>query len=152
MASSITVQGGTQFNVIPSQVVVTLDGRLLPGFTPADALAELQAVVGDEADLQVTYFDPGSAHADMGMYDTLSEILRESDPEGISIPSMLPAVTDGRFFARLGIQNYGFLPVNLPEDFSFMSTIYAANERIPVGAVEAGTEAVYKVLRRFGGK
>jgi hypothetical protein len=42
--------------------------------------------------------------------------------------------------------------VNLPEDFSFMSTIYAANERIPVGAVEAGTEAVYKVLRRFGGK
>jgi len=86
----------------------------------------------------------------MSLYAMLAEILRESDPEGVPIPYMMPAVTDGRFFARLGIQNYGFLPVKLPEDFSFLATIHAANERIPVGAVEAGTDAVYKVLQRFG--
>ena len=64
----------------------------------------------------------------------------------VLIPYIVSALTDGRFFARLGIQNYGFLPVKLPEDFSFMTTIHAANERISVGAVEAGTDAVYKVL------
>ena len=144
------VQGGEQFNVIPGQIVLTLDGRMLPGFTPAEMLAELQAVLGDEAELTVSYFDPGSARADMSLYAMLAEILRESDPEGVPIPYMMPAVTDGRFFARLGIQNYGFLPVKLPEDFSFLATIHAANERIPVGAVEAGTDAVYKVLQRFG--
>lgn len=146
------VQGGEQFNVIPSQVVVKLDGRLLPGFTPEQMLAELQAVIGNEAELEVVYFDPGQAEADLGLYETLARILRESDPAGVPIPYMMPAVTDGRFFARLGIQTYGFLPVQLPEDFTFMSTIHAANERIPVAAMHSGTEAVYKVLQRFGAK
>ncbi|HEU5377836.1 MAG TPA: M20/M25/M40 family metallo-hydrolase [Ktedonobacteraceae bacterium] len=146
------VQGGEQFNVIPSQVVVKLDGRLLPGFTPEQMLTELQAVIGNEAELEVVYFDPGQAEADLGLYETLAQILREGDPAGVPVPYMMPAVTDGRFFARLGIQTYGFLPVQLPEDFSFMSTIHAANERIPVAAMHSGTEAVYKVLQRFGAK
>ncbi|MGH2509204.1 MAG: M20/M25/M40 family metallo-hydrolase, partial [Ktedonobacteraceae bacterium] len=40
------VQGGEQFNVIPSHVVVKLDGRMLPGFTPEEMLAELRTVLG----------------------------------------------------------------------------------------------------------
>ena len=146
------VQGGEQVNVIPGQVTVTMDGRLLPGFTPEEVLAELRTVIGDEAELEVTYFDQGSSQADMALYETLAEILREDDPEGVPIPYMMPAVTDGRFFSRLGIQTYGFLPVRLPEDCSFMTTIHAADERIPVEAMRSGTDAVYKVLQRFGGK
>ncbi|HXR66899.1 MAG TPA: M20/M25/M40 family metallo-hydrolase [Ktedonobacteraceae bacterium] len=145
------VQGGTQINVIPGQVVVQMDGRLLPGFTPEEALTELRALIGNEAELEVSYFDPGQSEADLGLYETLAGILRESDPEGVPIPYMMPAVTDGRFFGRLGIQTYGFLPVRLPEDFSFMQTIHAANERIPIEAMQAGTDAVYQALQRFGG-
>lgn len=145
------VEGGEQFNVIPSRVALTLDGRLLPGCTPEQMLSELREVVGDEVELEMTYFDEGRAQADLSLYETLAEILREDDPGGVPIPYMMPAVTDGRFFARLGIQTYGFLPVRLPEDFSFMSTIHAANERIPVAAVDAGAQAVYKALQRFGG-
>ncbi len=145
------VQGGEQINVIPNQILVKMDGRLLPGFTPEQLIAELRTVVGNDAELAVTYFDPGSAQADMTLYETLAGILREADPEGIPIPYMLPAVTDGRFFSRLGIQTYGFLPMlQLPEDFNFMATIHAANERIPVSVVESGTEAIFKVLQRFG--
>jgi acetylornithine deacetylase/succinyl-diaminopimelate desuccinylase-like protein len=150
--NATVVQGGEQINVIPGQITVKMDGRLLPGFTPEEALAELQTVIGDEAELEVTYFDPGSAQADMALYETLAEILREDDPAGLPIPYMLPGVTDGRFFSRLGIQTYGFLPVSLPEGFNFTSTIHAADERIPVEAMHAGTNAVYKVLQRFGGK
>jgi acetylornithine deacetylase/succinyl-diaminopimelate desuccinylase-like protein len=40
--------------------------------------------------------------------------------------------------------------VRLPEDFSFMQTIHAANERIPIEAMQAGTDAVYQALQRFG--
>ncbi len=146
------VQGGEQINVIPGQITVKMDGRLLPGFTPEEALAELRALIGEEAELEIAYFDPGSARADMALYEILAEILREDDPAGVPIPYMMPAVTDGRFFSRLGIQTYGFLPVRLPEDFNFMSTIHAANERIPVEAMHAGTNAVYKALQRFGGR
>lgn len=144
------IQGGEQFNVIPSQITVTLDGRLLPGFTPDQALTELRELVGEGPELAVTYYDPGQAEADMSQYATLAQILREQNPDGIPVPYMMPAVTDGRFFARLGIQTYGFMPVQLPEDFNFMETIHAADERIPVEAMHSGTEAVYKALQRFG--
>jgi len=150
--NATTVQGGEQINVIPGQVTVKMDGRLLPGFTPEQMLTELQAVIGDEAELEVTYFDVGSTQADMALYETLAGILREDDPEGVPIPYMMPAVTDGRFFSRLGIQTYGFLPVRLPEDFDFMSTIHAANERIPVESLHTGADAVYRALQRFGGR
>ena len=146
----IKTQGGTQINVIPSQVTVQMDGRLLPGMTLEDTLTELRAVIGDEVELEVPYFDPGQSEADLGLYETLAGILREDDPAGVPIPYMMPAVTDGRFFSRLGIQTYGFLPVRLPADFSFMSTIHAANERIPVEAMQAGASAVYRALQRFG--
>lgn len=86
----------------------------------------------------------------MGLFDTLAGILREADPDGIPLPLILPAPTDGRFFSRLGIQTYGFLPMKLPSDLNFMQTIHAADERIPVEALAFGTEAIYKVLQRFG--
>jgi acetylornithine deacetylase/succinyl-diaminopimelate desuccinylase-like protein len=86
----------------------------------------------------------------MGMFETLASILREADPGGVPIPLLLPGVTDGRHFARLGIQTYGFLPMPLPGNFDFVKTIHAADERIPVGAVEFGTRAISSALRRFG--
>jgi acetylornithine deacetylase/succinyl-diaminopimelate desuccinylase-like protein len=86
----------------------------------------------------------------MGLFPTLSAILREADPAALPIPYMLPAVTDGRYFTRLGIQTYGFLPMNLPEDFDFYASIHAADERVPVEALDFGAAAIYRVLQRFG--
>lgn len=143
------VQGGAQLNVIPGQVTLKLDGRLLPGCTPELLLTELRALLGEDLELKITYFDQGSAQADMGLYDLLAAIVREDDPSSIPIPYVMPAVTDGRFFSRLGIQTYGFLPIRLPAEFSFLSTIHAADERIPVEAVRAGAQAIFNVLQRF---
>lgn len=85
----------------------------------------------------------------MSWFSTLAAILREADPEGVPVPLLLPAVTDARFFTRLGIQTYGFLPMNLPEDFAFSNSIHAADERIPVKAVEFGTRAIFEALKRY---
>ena len=85
----------------------------------------------------------------MGLFDTLGTILREADPDGIPVPVLLAGVTDGRFFARLGIQTYGFLPMQLPPNFNFSATIHAADERIPVEALEFGTAQIVKALQRF---
>jgi acetylornithine deacetylase/succinyl-diaminopimelate desuccinylase-like protein len=87
----------------------------------------------------------------MGLFDNLADILRETDPDGIPVPLLLSGTTDGRFFSRLGIQTYGFLPMPLPEDFNFSQTIHAANERIPVEALGFGTNAIYRLLQCFGG-
>jgi acetylornithine deacetylase/succinyl-diaminopimelate desuccinylase-like protein len=144
------VRGGEKINVIPSEVTLELDGRLLPGYTPADMIAELRRLVGDEVEFEVIRHDPGPSEPDMGLFDTLAGILREADPDGIPVPLLFPAITDARFFSRLGIQTYGFLPMKLPQDFNFNETIHAADERIPAEALRFGAGAIYKALQRFG--
>src|SRR5215207_1083295 len=144
------VRGGEKINVIPSEVTVEMDGRLLPGYTPADMIAELRRLVGEDVEFEVISHDPGPSEPDMGLFDTLAGILREADPEGIPVPLLIPAFTDARFFSRLGIQTYGFLPMKLPVGFNFNETIHAADERIPAEALSFGADAIYKALQRFG--
>jgi acetylornithine deacetylase/succinyl-diaminopimelate desuccinylase-like protein len=146
--SPTIVRGGDKFNVIPSEITLGLDGRLLPGFTPDTLLAELKQVAGDDVEFAVERYDVGPAEPNMGWFDTLGGILREADPEGEPVPFMLSGVTDGRFFSKLGIQTYGFLPMKLGADFDFTRTIHAADERIPVEAVGFGAEAIFKALNR----
>ena len=50
----------------------------------------------------------------------LRGILHELDPAARPVPLLLSAASDGRFFARLGIQTYGFLPMQLPQEMAFL--------------------------------
>ncbi len=149
------VRGGEKLNVIPSEITLDMDGRLLPGCGPDDLIAELRSILGagvaliEVVEMGVVRHDPGPASPDMGMFDLLSGILRDEDPDGIPVPYLMPGATDGRFFARLGIQTYGFLPMRLPEGMNFSRLVHAADERIPVEAVEFGARAILEALRRF---
>lgn len=148
-ASPTILHGSSKINVIPGEVSIELDGRLLPGQTPEAMIRELQNIVGDDVQLDVVQFEPGPAEPDMSMFNTLAGILKEADPDGTPIPLLLSGVTDGRFFTQLGIQTYGFLPLTLPEDFNFTSVIHAADERVPAAAIEFGAQAIFKALGRF---
>lgn len=148
--SPTILHGSTKINVIPSEISVELDGRLLPGQTPEDMLREIRAIAGDEVELEIVQFEPGPAEPNMALFNTLADILKEADPEGIPIPLILSGVTDGRFFSQLGIQTYGYLPMTLPEDFNFANVIHAADERVPAAAIEFGAQAIYTALSRFG--
>jgi acetylornithine deacetylase/succinyl-diaminopimelate desuccinylase-like protein len=149
-ASPTILAGGDKINVIPDEVSVELDCRLLPGFGPEEIFAELRARAGVEMELEVIRHDPVAAEPDMALFGMLSDTLRELDAAARPIPMLLPAVTDGRFFSRLGIQTYGFLPMQLPEDMRFMSLIHAPDERLPAASVDFGTRAIERVLERFG--
>jgi acetylornithine deacetylase/succinyl-diaminopimelate desuccinylase-like protein len=149
--SPTILHGSSKINVIPTEVSVELDGRLLPGFGPEDMVSELRTIVGEGVDLEVIRYDPGPPEPDMGLFDLLAGILKEADPDGFPVPLLLSGVTDGRFFARLGIQTYGFLPMLLPEGFNFSQTIHAPDERIPVDAMEFGAAAIFRALQRVGG-
>jgi acetylornithine deacetylase/succinyl-diaminopimelate desuccinylase-like protein len=148
-ASATIVDAGEKINVIPGEVSVEIDGRLLPGQRPEDLFRELRALAGVDMQLEVIRFDPVTAEPDMGLFEMLGGTLRELDPAARPIPLLLPGVTDGRFFAQLGIQTYGFLPMQLPAELRFMELIHAENERLPEAAVEFGTKAIEKALARF---
>jgi acetylornithine deacetylase/succinyl-diaminopimelate desuccinylase-like protein len=53
------VRGGEKINVIPSEVTVEMDGRLLPGYSPTDMIAELHRLVGEDVEFEVISHDPG---------------------------------------------------------------------------------------------
>ena len=130
--------------------MLELDGRALPGFTPEQLIAEVQAIspaMTSSSKSSATI--PGPPAPDLGLFETLAGVIRELDPEGIPVPLLQIGVTDGRFFSRAGVQTYGFLPMRLPEGFDFMKLIHAADERMPVDAVEFGAEAVWRAVQRF---
>lgn len=56
-----------------------------------------------------------------------------------------------RGFSRLGIQTYGFTPMKLPVGFNFFEAIHAADERIPLEAMDFGANAIYELLKRYDG-
>jgi len=62
---------------------------------------------------------------------------------------MLTAPTDARLYNRLGIQTYGFQPIKLPPGIEIEKLAHAADERVPIEALEFGTNAIYKLLHRF---
>src|SRR5205807_2056355 len=124
--SPTIIETSRKFNVIPSEIEVTLDGRILPGFGPDDLVREVHALIGSDVELQVLLHDPSPAEPDLGMFGTLAQVLEEADPGSTAIPLLMPGVTDGRFFARLGIQTYGFTPMKLPAGFDFWSGVHGS--------------------------
>jgi acetylornithine deacetylase/succinyl-diaminopimelate desuccinylase-like protein len=142
------LHGGTRINVVPSEITLTMDGRVLPGVTPDEFLAEVRALIGDDLDIApVSAEDPTALpNPDMTHFAHLADILRQLDPTGVPVPYMVSGGTDARVFAQLGIQTYGFIPMALPEGFNFASLIHAADERIPAEAVRFGAEAIYRAV------
>lgn len=148
--SPTVVRGGHAANVIPGEASVDLDCRLLPGFGPDDVMRELRDMAGVDVEFEVLRFQPGPAEPDMGLYDVLAGILTGLVPSAKPVPLLMPATSDGRHFARLGIQTYGFLPMQLPADLRFMELIHAEDERLNVESMDFGARAIRQLLERFG--
>jgi len=147
--NATVIRASTKTNVIPSTIEVELDGRVLPGYSAADIQAEIRALAGDDLEIGVIRHDPVDGKPDTKLFPLLSSLIREADPTGVPIPSLVGGFTDGRMFARLGIQNYVFLPQNLPADFSSAGMVHGADERVPVETIEFGTQVLYKLLERY---
>ena len=95
--------------------------------------------------------DATPSEPDLTWLEGLGAILRELDPGAIPVPMLQVGVTDGRFFSRIGIQTYGFLPLELPAGFEFTKLIHAADESVPAAAVRFGAEAVGRAVERYAG-
>ena len=147
------VEGGHKSNVVPAEVRLRLDIRILPGQNCAGVHAELRALLGPDVELELQRMGGKGVspeNPDMGLFATLADVLRQADPDALPVPAIMPAGTDGRWFSELGIQTYGYLPMNLPPEIEFMNSLHAADERIPVASMNFGTDVMFSLLQRFG--
>jgi acetylornithine deacetylase/succinyl-diaminopimelate desuccinylase-like protein len=138
-------------NVVPAQAEANLDCRVLPGYGPDELLAELRPLLARGVRAEIVLFEQADPAVDWSLYPLLAKLLSDADPSGHPVPMLLAGVTDGRHFSRLGIQHHGFLPMQLPPDLRFQSLLHAADERVPVAALDFGTEILTRLLGAYSG-
>ena len=112
-ASPTVIRTGSKFNVIPAEITVIIDARMLPGLEPATLAGEVQDLVGKDVELEVIHHDPGPADPDMALYPMLGEILEQADPGAKATPLLMPGVSDARFISRAGHPDI-WLPADEP--------------------------------------
>ena len=95
------VRAGEKVNVVPAFDDGERDARALPGFGPDDVLAEVQAVVGDDVELELVRYDPGPPEPRLDQFEALAGIIRELEPGAVPVPLLQAGVTDASSaFAR----------------------------------------------------
>lgn len=139
------LDAGYKANVVPGSAEAVIDARLLPGEDGA-FLAELDKILGSKVTREwITYQPPLEAPFDAPIFNKMSAALLAEDPDAHIAPYMMSGGTDAKALSRLGIQGYGFSPLQLPDDFDFMSLFHGVDERVPLDALTFGV----RVLDRF---
>lgn len=152
-ASPTIVRAGNKANVIPGSAEVVIDGRTLPGQTSADFLRELQAVLGDEFELEIMRELPPvvTEPRRSTLYDAIMDVMAEVEPDAPVVPYMLPGFTDAKAFTQLGAKWYGFAPVKLPPGMKFAEMFHGHNERVPVDGLKWGVDVLARIVGRSAG-
>lgn len=149
-ANPTIVSSGGKFNVIPSEAVVDIDARILPGRSASDLIGELRRLLGEEVKIDVVAAGPQTKpEVDYALFDLLADLLRAHDPDAIPIPYLFNESPDGRLLEDHGIQNYGFLPMNLPPEIDLPALIHGENERVPISAIAFGADILFALIKQY---
>ena len=126
-----TIHAGENPNVVPDRCVVRIDRRLLPGESVEAATAEVEAVLAGAGEPAGSYSvrrlvgtDGFSAPLDGPYVSALAAAIEERQGRPPAVLNAL-AASDGRFFARDGIEIVNFGPGD-------GAVSHAANEYIPL--------------------
>lgn len=150
-AAPTILQAGTKSNVVPSRAEATLDGRILPGQTTADLIAEVRAAIGDDLPVEVVHLSEHDSAAletesEGGVWDALVRNIKRHDPDGIVIPTLLAGGTDAKALVPLGVRTYGFSPMHFDPAFDWHGLVHGHDERIPVDALDWGIDVLYDTV------
>lgn len=133
-----TIRGGQRTNVVPDECVFTVDRRVVPGEQVEDALAELEAFVGDRA--EVTYQHVGAAFdtpSDHWVVQAAAAVVNAVRGSPTPIGGLVGS-SDARFYASAGIPTIILGPGS-------MAQAHAPDECVDVGLL-VGSVAVYTRL------
>jgi len=140
------LRGGHRINVIPSEVSVDVDGRILPGQEPDEWVRQVQHAVGDEVEVTLLEGEHGiSADPASPFFDTIAATVRDADPGAALLPYLVTGGTDARAFP--GIKVYGFMPTR--HDTSVGNLAHGHDERTSIDDLLFATRCLYDVVTRF---
>lgn len=146
-ATPTMLSAGQKLNVIPSQAVAEIDGRVLPGQSGQNLAEELRHLLPADIELEVSTHLPATESSP----DTLvAEIIREVVPKHLPgakvIPFLSPGATDARYLRPRGTIVYGFDPM-LPGELVVRA--HGIDEHITIKSLEFGMRVLDEVVRRI---
>jgi len=154
-ASVNLLQGGSKINVIPAEATALVDGRLVPGQTQEDFLAELQPCLGEEVEVEVIQYSPAlEAGADTEFFRAIETVMGQRDPEAVVVPWISTGGTDAKHICprRPRTQVYGFMPHKQAPGEEEMRLIHGHDERTSIENLVFATRALYDLVCFFGGQ
>ena len=141
------LEAGYKANVIPGEATAVVDGRYVPG-EEHTFLAEIDRLLGPHVRREFINHDVAlEASYDVPLVDAMRAAIDAEDPGATVAPYLLSAGTDAKAFSRLGVQGYGFSPLQLPPDLDFTALFHGVDERVPIDAVTFGVRALDRFLR-----
>ncbi|MDP3950246.1 M20/M25/M40 family metallo-hydrolase [Microbacterium sp.] len=131
-AAPTVLRAGGKSNIIPGSAEAIVDFRALPDGED-DLLSEVARLSGETVEVErLRSMHPIASPIDGPFVDVISAALTAEDPDGVVVPYLLPASTDNKHFARLGVHGYGFVPLRVPDDFDVYGQFHSADECVPV--------------------
>ena len=148
--------GGTKTNVVPDEVVIEVDIRILPGQTAADIDAMLAELLGPLAELVIVepLHDRPSTQSPMDtpLWHALERLVAQARPEATLLPRITAGGTDATFFRDVGAVAYGFgLLSNRVSFGDFASRFHGNDERIDVDSLRLTTQCWLDLCTDFLG-
>lgn len=147
---SITrLEGSAKINVVPAEVFLELDCRLLPDQDPNAFTAELSAIIADRNVTleRIMGFTPAVSDTDNDLFRLIGQITGRYHPGSKVVPGVSTGFTDSHFFRDLGIVAYGFAP--FATDVADFRGVHGNDERISVENLEQGTRMLVELLEGF---
>ena len=143
------IHGGSRINVIPSEIVVDVDGRTLPGQDPEAFRAAVQEAVGDAATIEIVSPATGTAaDVESPFYDAIVATMARLAPGARVVPAMSAGGTDAPLIP--GVKVYGFFPYPPSERIALYDPlVHGHNERVHVDDLAYATEFLYELFRDF---
>ena len=157
-AAPTLVTGSKQqkINVIPDQVRIGVDVRLLPGQTKDDVLSFIDGVLGEDLRGKVDVELPKGARSgtasptDTPLWDSMQRAARRAYPDATLLPSMASGTTDARWLRPAGVVTYGFglLSRNVTPA-EFWSRFHGKDERVDVESLDLSVDLWEWLARDF---
>lgn len=145
-ANPSMLEAGYKVNVIPTDASAHIDGRFLPGYE--DEFDEtIRSLVSENIDVEAVNSDIAiEAPFETTTFDLMAQVLREEDSGARAVPYMISGGTDAKALTRLGIDCYGFSPLQMPADVDYWRLFHGVDERVPVEGLQFGVRTLHRFL------